>query len=541
MSRGFPPLSRRAFLRSAASLAAAGLLAPALPLPLSAKPKFRASPFTLGVASGDPWAGGAVLWTRLALDLFDTERWGLSEESYEVGWSVHDAENAGREVKSGIAFAGRHKGYAVHVEVDGLQPGRRYKYRFRCGGEESIEGFTKTAPRLQDTPQKLRFGFCSCAEYENGRFAAYRAMAGADLDFAVHLGDYIYEQSYEHFRSRGQAPTIRRLIYDRFGQNDEPIKIKTLAQYRRRYAEYKSDPDLQEAHRMTPWIVTWDDHEVDNDYAADKPENSQEPGFAQRVMAAYRAYFENMPLRLSQLAAAGQLSQLYRRLDFGQLLRLHMLDERQYRQPQPCRTKDKGGRLVDMKGCAELREPRHMLGEEQLGWLAKGLDQSPALWNVLAQGVVFAQLDSREKDEDPPQVWSDGWSGYPWERDLIIELMQRNRAKNPVVISGDIHSHWVNRIRKTEEGKLGAVVAPEFVAASIASFPRNRPEIERRNKDTVLFHDGNYHGYVLVDLTPKVLEAAMVRMIKGEGQTEPAADHTARFRVEAGNPEPRRI
>lgn len=537
MSQAFNRISRRAFLNRAAAAAASALLAPALSIPSQARPQFSSNPFTLGVASGDPLPDAVVLWTRLMADLADPETWGLSQPSYNLQWAIYDAEEKGKAVQSGSAIAAREKGYAVHVEVAGLKPGRRYRYRFWCGDEESPEGLTKTAP-APDMLAKLRFGFCSCAEYENELFHAYRTMAEDDLDFAVHLGDYIYEEVYEKYRIKAGTPTARRLQFDRYDDKYEPIALTTLGQFRRRYAEHKLDPDLQEVHRVTPWIVTWDDHEVENDYAGLSPVIGDPAAFIQKRINAYQAYFENMPLRLSSLPLEANGRQLYRSFDFGKLLRLIMLDERQYRDAQACRDK----KVIDPNACPDYAKERQMLGQQQFDWLARNLAASPATWNVLAQGVMFAMLDARDKDDGSFRAWYDAWAGYPWAQSAVIELLAKNRGKNPIIISGDIHSHWVNRIRRHENGEW-QTVAPEFVCTSISSRLRDWPDAARRNADTVVFHNGENHGYVLMQVTPEHLTGTMVMMIKDRHDPvrKPVADYSWAFRVTPGQPDPRRV
>ncbi len=315
--------SRRALLGSALALAAAGLTAPYCG-PVAASARLPKSPFTLGVASGDPTPDGIVLWTRLALDLEDGARWGLSEEAYRLGWEVRDLEASGTPVvRSGTAIAARRNAYAVHVEVTGLRPGRAYGYRFTLD-DHGEDGLTRTAPAPGDMPESLRFAFCSCAEYENAFHYAYRFMANAKPQFILHLGDYIYEQTYDEYyvrdggrgaKPKPQGPAVaqreeciegpspdrkRKLKYDRVG------KLRALAQYRRRYGEYKLDEDLKFAHKQCPFIVTWDDHEVDNDYAGTHSAVLDEENFTQRRMHAYRAYFENLPIRLSALPQTRQ-------------------------------------------------------------------------------------------------------------------------------------------------------------------------------------------------------------------------------------------
>lgn len=544
----FPPdlaLSRRELLQVALSTAAAATAAPAMAAAAPVAPALASNPFRLlGVASGDPIPTGVVLWTRLALDLADTDRWGLAADAYRVSWEVRPAEQPqARPLRSGIATAAREKGYAVHVEVAGLLPARSYAYRFRIGDFEAT-GFTRTAPRADLLAERLRICFCSCAEYENELYFVYDAIANEKPDLVVHLGDYIYEESYDRFFKKGQDTRARRLQFDR----EQPLT--TLAQYRRRYAEHKTDPMLQRAHAAAPWIVTWDDHEVANDYAAGNSAEQGEQGFLARRIAAYRAYFENMPIRLSTLPVREGRRQLYRRLGFGRLINLHMLDERQYRDPQACRfDKLPGGKNVGLADCPSLESNRTMLGAAQEKWLEAGLTGSKARWNVLAQGVMFAHLETRGdprlggKRQDP-HMWNDTWSGYLPARQRVIDLMARQRTRNPILLSGDIHAHFVNRVFRDWKKPGADLVAPEFVTAAVSSFVRDLTPIvaDTANKDVVAFSDMKSHGYVSCEVTPAAFEATLVRITdKDRAKGAATADRSVRYRVTHGDPEPRRV
>jgi alkaline phosphatase D len=547
--RAISGLSRREVINRALTLAAAGLTAPYAG-PVSAAPRLCCSPFKLGVASGDPHPDGVVLWTRLALDLRDGEQWGLPERAYTLRWEVRDPALPGTPlVKHGAAIASADKAYAVHVEVTGLQPSRAYLYRFILG-DYFDEGFTRTAPARGAMPESLRFAFCSCAEFENAYHYAYKLMADEKPEFIVHLGDYIYEQTYdEHYQydskrgpkkeeeknppaSRSECPEgatpvwrTRKLQFDRVG------KLRELAQYRRRYAEYKLDKHLQAAHRNCPFIVTWDDHEVDNDYAGERSAESEESGFVQRRMNAYRAYFENLPLRLSALPQVGNGRRLYRHFDFGGLMRLHMLDERQYRSPQACpKNKLEGkGRFVPLEGACKGQitdavdakgRRREMLGQEQEQWLAAQLAGSEARWNVLAQGVMMAHIDLRADCQFKPaeqrtHVLTDSWSGYIAARQRVIDLMDRYGAKNPVVLGGDVHCHFANKILKDWADPKSMPVAPEFVCTAISSFTRDYSPLagpNGGNTDTIVGVHGKYNGYVVCDVSKDEFRVAMVEV-----------------------------
>src|SRR5262245_3705315 len=301
-----------------------------------------AAPFDLGIASGEPLPGSVVLWTRLSSVANATA-------PVPADWEVAHDEQFTRMARRGSTLATPELGHSVHVEVAGLDPDRAYFYRFRTGGEASAVGRTRTAPAENARRAQLRFAFASCQHFEQGYFTAYRHMAAEELDFIVHLGDYIYEGGPAQGRPR---------------QHDGP-EIVTLADYRRRYALYRSDRDLRAAHAAAPWIVIWDDHEVKNNYADEfEPRGMPAADFVKRRTAAYQAFYENMPLRRSSMPRGADLH-LYRHFQFGDLLSLEMLDGRQYRSRQAC-----GGATGPQ--CPEAFErARTMLGEQQEHWLAE--------------------------------------------------------------------------------------------------------------------------------------------------------------------------
>ena len=324
-------------------------------------------------------------------------------------------------VRTGETLAESQQAHSVHVEVDGLAPARWYWYRFMAGDAVSAPGRTRTAPAAGAAVDRLRFAFASCQQYEQGFYAAHRHLAAEDLDLVVVLGDYIYEKSWgrRHVRKHeGPEPT-------------------TLDQYRNRYARYKSDADLQRSHAAFPWLVTWDDHEVDNDYANDRSEDL-DPDFLVRRAAAYQAYWEHMPLRRSA-RPNGPHMRLYDRYDFGGLARFHVLDGRQYRDHQACPRFGRGGsNVVDERKCLSRLEPqRTLLGDEQENWLHARLSASQARWNIVAQQLLMAQMDRKPGPER--QFWSDGWDGYPAARARLLQAIAERKPANPLVIGGDVH------------------------------------------------------------------------------------------------------
>ncbi len=318
-----------------------------------AAPRFRSSPFELGVASGDPLPEGIVLWTRLSGAALAEAGTLLARVS--VRWEVARDEGFQRIVRSGEQLALPELEHSVHAEVEGLEPACAYHYRFIAGGAASAGGRTRTAPAPGARTDRLRFAFCSCQNYEDGWYTAFRHMAAEDLEVVVHLGDYIY-----------QVGRSRRAVRP----HDGP-EVFMLDEYRGRYALYRGDSDLQAAHAAFPWIATWDDHDVDNNYAGGVPENEVDSeAFLLRRTAAYQAYYEFMPLRRSS-APRGLEMPIFRALRFGDLMSMSVLDTRQYRDDQAC-----GDRFKP--DCEGRWEPgRSLLGPAQESWLFAQLRSSP--------------------------------------------------------------------------------------------------------------------------------------------------------------------
>lgn len=424
---------RRRFLTALAAAHAA---------PLLAAPRFPTDPFTLGICSGDPLHNGIILWTRLALD--PLHGGGMPNQNIEVDWLLAEDEQFKRIVKQGREVASPQFAHSVHADVAGLKPGRWYWYQFRAGGFESPIGRTRTAPAPGST-DPLRFAFASCQHFEQGFYTAYEHMAQEDLHLVVHLGDYIYEGGISPNRPRAHTGP----------------EIVSLNDYRNRYALYRSDAMLRRAHQNFPWIVTWDDHEVDNNYADDKEENNaSRESFLERRANAYQSYYEHMPLRRASLPVGSKL-QLYRRLDYGALARFHVLDTRQYRSDQPCGD----GRKTQCP--AALDPAQTMLGETQEKWLMEGMRSARQTWNVLANQVPFAKVDVRPGDG--AEFSMDQWSGYEAPRQRLCDFMLAAKPNNPVILTGDIHSNWVLDVHAKAEDPNSPILAAEFVGTSITS------------------------------------------------------------------------
>jgi alkaline phosphatase D len=436
--------SRRVFIGDLARLAALAAVVPN-DWKVARRASFSEDPFRAGIASGDPHPTGVVLWTRLVPRPLEPEG-GMSGSRVAVRWEVAEDERFTRLVKRGTATATPELAYSVHVDVDGLRPDRWYFYRFMSGDATSPVGRTRTTP-APDAVTPLRFAFASCQHFEQGYYTAYQHMAKEELDLVVHLGDYIYEY----------GPTGGRVR-----EHGGPL-LMGLADYRRRYAEYKSDAHLQAAHLIAPWIVTWDDHEVANNYASFV---SGDTTMTQDVMhprraAAYQAWWEHQPLRLP--AAREWVSyDITRRAEWGTVAQLSVLDTRQYRSDQAC------GDGIKVVPCGTWADSsRTLMGERQERWLLDGMSASRAKWQVLANQVMMAPYDALPGDGQRESM--DQWSGYPVARDRLLGEIANRAPNRTVVITGDIHSSWVNELRSTFSAPGAPTIGAEFVGTSISS------------------------------------------------------------------------
>ncbi len=473
--------SRRHFLQGCVA-ASAALATPSV----LAGPAFRAFPFTLGVAAGYPSPTGIALWTRLAPAPLAPDG-GMDPVVVSVRWEIAADERCATLVDEGLSYATPAGAHAVHVESERLAPSRIYWYRFHAGEATSTVGRFRTAPAAADSLDALRFAFVSCQQYEQGYYAAYRHIVADDPDLLVHLGDYIYESSWglNHVRRHEAA---------------EPV---TLAQYRARYACYKLDPDLQAAHAACAWLLTWDDHEVDNDYAGDRSEELDVRRWMRaRRAAAYQACYEHQPLRRAMIPLGPDM-RLHTRVDYGRLARFHMLDTRQYRSPQPCPKPGRGGSNV-IALCAAREDPAAtMLGTRQEQWLAAGLAARETRWHLLGQTTRMAQADNTAGPGE--SYYSDSWDGYPAARQRLLATLRDTAASNPVVLGGDVHAFWVNDLKTDFERADAPVIATEFVTTSVTSQPPPETIMRTAADEGPHVHvaTGLYRGYVRVTLTPE--------------------------------------
>lgn len=437
------------------------------------------NPFTLGIASGDPWPDGMVLWTRLAPRPFAEDGLGgMPAKPVDVSWELAADPAFRNVVRRGTQTALPASAHSVHVEVTGLAPGREYWYRFRAGRYASTVGRTRTAPARSSSGGPLTMAFSSCAFYEKGYFTAYRHMAEQDPGVILQLGDYMYAR----------------------------WNTRTLADYRYRHALHRSDPDLQHAHTVAPWIVVFDDHEVANNWAGDVPEWPQRPGPAWQAQraAAFQAYYEHMPLRRSCLPGGAHM-RLYRRFHWGRLATFHMLDSRQFRDDQACGD--------GFKNCAAAYDQgRSIIGAAQEKWLLDGFRGDDAYWHILGQQVFFAQRVRYQHGE--PEFSMDTWDGYAASRRRVSQGWVDAGVRNAVVLTGDVHSAWANDLKLDYGQPSSPTIGTELVCTSVSSAgdgadgdPWHEPDV-RNNPHIRFFND--QRGYVLTRITNDELRADFV-------------------------------
>jgi alkaline phosphatase D len=468
--------------------------------------------FSLGVASGDPRHDRVVLWTRLAPE--PTQGGGMPDVDVPVVWEIARDEEFEQIVGSGWLMAQPAFAHSVHVDVQGLQPDTWYWYRFRVGDQQvSAKGQTRTMPRPGASPDRLRLATASCQNYEDGYYTAHAHLAEEDVDLVAFLGDYIYEYS-------GSDRGVRR---------HDNNYLSTLGEFRNRYGLYKSDPNLQAAHENCPWILTWDDHEVRNNYAGANGPGSPTPDQAKRLRAAaYQAYFEHMPLRVPFPKNPSNLD-IYRTFSFGDLADLFVLDGRQYRSPQAC-----NGEIGNP--CEEIHDPdRTMLGDAQQRWLVDQMYRSNAHWKAVAQQTVFSPLTA-----SVPLLNPDQWDGYQNERQALLQFFGRDDVSNVTVLTGDIHTAAFFEMPVDDDDPESSVVGHEIVATSITSGGGFLKKIERFDDTAVKLVDPlkylkpKYRGYCLLDYTRercKVRYRAVSTIEQKEAEI--STDHTVTIESES--------
>lgn len=485
-------------------------------------------PFCLGVASGDPLPDGFVIWTRLATQPL-AEHGGMPMVAVPVGWEVAEDEHFAKVVRSGEAVAQPELGHSVHVELAGLQSARRYWYRFHAAGEASAVGTVRSAPAAGAAVDRLRIGVAGCQHYENGHFTAYRHLSEEpELDAIFCYGDYIYE---------GRQRATPNPIFDAAGK---PIdrrhvggEIYSLDDYRRRYALYKTDANLQAAHHAAAFLSTWDDHEVDNNWTSAWDQDGTAPEvFALRRFAAMQAWYENMPVRRAQFPTTAGV-RMHRRLDYGRLLRVHLLDTRQYRSDQRCEPDSQG------RNCRPVDDPgsSQVMGNEQEQWLGEGLGGMFG-WHLLAQQVMLMPY-RYPGTRAAGRTNMDSWSGYPDARARLVNMLQQRAPGNVVIATGDVHKHHAGVVPSREDDWSSAPVATEYVTTSVASggdgsdVPATWEGVLAENPHTTLLNDRR--GYQLFEIGPKLwrTDVVTVERISAPGATK---NVIARLATEPGRP-----
>ena len=487
-------------------------------------PRLASNPFTLGVASGDPLPNGVVLWTRLAPDPLTADGGLAGAGNLEVGWEVARDESFRQVVKRGRAVAPADMAHSVHVDVRGLEPGREYRYRFTAGDWATPVARTRTAPAPNGALDRMTFAYSTCQKWEEGFYNAYAHMAEEDLDLVVFLGDYTYEYGIDPATGgvRGvQLPA---------GYADETV---TLDQFRMRHALYKTDADLQRAHARFPFVVTWDDHEVDNNYTGEIPEDGTPPEvFRQRRIAGYQAFYEHLPVRPPALPDRHGRSKLYRTIPWGPLASFIVIDTRQYRSDHPL------GDGEHPYGPASFDPSQTVLGAQQERWVRKEFGNSRAQWNVLANQVLFSAL--AHEPGPNPRYWQDSWDGYPVARRRLMDDMVGTGLRNPFVITGDWHSTFVNDVHPDFRDPASPVVATEILAPAVTSNggspvygPYYGPMIQFNPH--IKFFEGDRKGYVRCAVDRQLLQADL-RYVERVGVHGAPIETFASFVVEDGHP-----
>jgi len=517
-----PGAPTRAYMRQATPGATPQVVpAPTEPSLLrQASATFGAYPFQLGVASGDPDAHSVVLWTRLAPAPIDGG--GMDPVPYTLTWELAADEQFGTVLQTGTAIADPNLAHSVHVDVTGLEPATEYFYRFTVGGEVSQVGRTKTAPAAGQGTEPINLAFVSCSNYEHGYFVGYRELAARRPDLILHLGDYIYEYAANDYNVRD--PENFRLVPD--GETLD------LQDYRNRYAIYHTDPDLQAARQAAPFSVTWDDHEVENNYAdLVAEENTPIETFRQRRADAYQAYYEHMPLRPSSLPVGEHLT-LYRSLDYGDLLSIQILDTRQYRTDHPA------GDGTFPRSPANLDPATSILGPAQERWLLQNLTNSTATWNVLAQQVTMAETYFPAAAGEAVAYYNDSWSGYPAARQRILDHFVAASVQNPIVLTGDIHSSWSADLLADFMDPDSAVVGAEYVCTSITAGGTVADTWGQAYKDAldyIKLYDGRHGGFTTVEVTSDLWKADFF-VVDNMEDPQSAVSHLATLVTENGAP-----
>ncbi|PSL08564.1 alkaline phosphatase D [Haloactinopolyspora alba] len=501
-------LARRRFLQlggaTAAAVAAPTTAGWAVPSP----GRLPDGLFALGVASGDPLPDRVVIWTRLVPEPLALDgTGGMTSRPVPVQWEIAHDEKFSQLARRGATVARPETGHSVHVDVEGLDPARWYYYRFRVQRQLSPVGRTRTAPAPGTMPDGWKFTVASCQNYPSGFYTSYLNMLDEEPDLVFHLGDYIYEGGAQGRLGRGHVPHH---------------EIRTLADYRVRLAQYRGDPNLRAMHGAAPFAMTFDDHEVENNWSKEDADPDVPPEeFARRKAAAFQAYWEHMPLRTAQ-RPQGSAIRMYRRLHWGDLATINLLDTRQYRSDQiPDREAD---------GPEAWDPDLELLGNEQMSWLLDGLSRSSTRWNVLGQQVPFFEDPDVGRENDK-------WDGYRVARQKVLDVLAGGGPRNPVVLSGDIHQNRAADIKADFRDPEAATVGVEFTGTSISSGGDTVPDA-RFDPDPANPHirmKGSGRGYVAVSVTPDECRADF-RVVDTVEQPTSGVSTVASFVARDGEP-----
>ena len=503
-------MNRRGFLVSTLL----GLSSCRLMAPVASDIRISTSPFMLGIASGDVTESSAVLWTRLAPEPLEADG-GMEPYSIPVQWELSLDPRLSRVIRRGEAIATPALAHSVHIELEGLEPGCEYFYRFFTSTYESGIGRTKTLPQKDSHVDSVRFVTASCQNYTHGYFVAYEHMIQDRPDFIIHLGDYFYDTSFG---------------VDDFRKHETEQAPVTVADFRRRHARYKTDKQLQHAHAQIPFFTTIDNHDAIEDMDPDK--------FAQRA-AAYQAWYEHMPVR-GYAAPGDNHFDLQRKISVGDLMQISLLDGRQFRDSKEiCNNND-----YPNYGFGNYRErcdlvfdeDRSMLGKEQERWLTDNLVQNKSTWNVVASPGPF--LPFRYHIDGKELSYIGAWDIYPANRKRIAEAIETAEVGHPVILSGDVHSFWAVDGRLTRDPNERIPVV-EFVASSIsANWPEQlaRPVTENlEHNPQVKFYEPDKRGYLLHDVNQKEWKTTARAMQDVRDERSPALN-LASFLVSKGEP-----
>lgn len=460
--------------------------------------------FALGVASGDPAPDSVVLWTRIAPDPLNGGGIPAAVE-VPVRWQVATDPAMTDLVADGIVVTKAEVAHSVHIIVEGLAPATTYYYQFAAGDERSPVGRTRTAPALGAEVDRLRMAVATCQNYTQGYYHAWSQVVADDPDLVVFLGDYIYEGGFTTSGVR----------------NHNSPEVMTLDAYRNRYALYKLDPNLQAAHAALPWVITWDDHEVENNHAGLIPQDrADDPIFVDRRTAAYRAFWEHQPLRAEP---EGINLTMHRAVRWGALMDILVVDGRQYRSDQPC--------AADVSAdCPARTDPsRTMLGADQLAWLESELAASTARWSVMGNQTAMTPMPFGTAFN------TDQWDGYAAERTRLLGALAA--VRNAVVLTGDFHAGGVGRL--CDEAPGSPVIGTELMTTSVSSRESNADLLNTivRTLPQWPYFEAGKRGYLRCEVTPDRFDADFV-VVNALSPTPGPASIDSSWSVLDGTPGP---